>query len=356
MNPIVDEQDLVGIDDLLSDATHRTHGEGQGGQWGAAVRDFGGIRIGPRGIEMSPALPPAWDGLDFAVRFRGGMLRVQARHDAFRVVWEHERPVKISVAGKDETLEPGVARTFNGKGSWKPSRLKTVIFDLDGVLVSTDGCHYQAWKEIADEQGIPFDRERNHALRGVSREESLRRVYGTRPLPSPEKFRELCDRKNERYKQLVSSMTPADVLPGMLELLESLRDRGIRVAVASASRNAGMVMSKTGLAERFDAVIDGSMVRASKPDPHGFTLAALHCRSLPWECIGIEDSAAGIEAIRRAGMVAIGVGPEGTAAHERVELPGQITLSMLDAALAGHSCELMNPFDEFVAGSGGIGC
>lgn len=334
------------LEDSFANTAHGIHGAGQGGLWIAAVQGFGGLRVGPSGFAIDPALPPAWSGMEYGVFCRGGILRVKVGQGSFTVAWEHDRPLTVKVAGGEETLQAGGRRTFPVNARWTQARLKAVVFDLDGVIVSTDDCHYRAWKELADELDIPFDRERNHALRGVSREESLRRIYGPRPLPGAEKFKELCDRKNERYKQLVSAMTPADVLPGMVELIRELRGRGIKTAIASASRNASLVLDRTGIRGMFDAVIDGSMVMETKPDPQGFTLAAMHCRALPWECVGVEDSAVGVEAIRRAGMVAIGVGSEGVQGHEHVDLPGRITVPMLESAVSRHASVLVNPYRE----------
>jgi beta-phosphoglucomutase len=334
------------LEDSFANTAHGIHGAGQGGLWIAAVHGFGGLKVGPRGIALAPALPPAWRSMEYGVLYHGGVLRVRVEQDSFTMKWEHDRPVTVMVAGRGETIAAGAARSFRNTPKWTSAALKAVILDLDGVIVSTDECHYRAWKELADELGIPFDRERNHALRGVSREESLRRVFGARPLPPPEKFKELCDRKNERYKQLISTMTPADILPGMGELIGELRGRGIKVAVASASRNAGMVLDRTGIRAMFDAIIDGSMVTETKPDPQGFTLAAMHCRALPWECVGVEDSAVGVEAIKRAGMVAFGVGSEGAEGHEHVDLPGSITVEMLESAVVRHGKALLNPYRE----------
>jgi len=187
-------------------------------------------------------------------------------------------------------------------------QLEAVIFDLDGVLVRTDHYHYQAWKELAESLGIALDEEKNHALRGVSREESLRRIYGDRPLPPPGEFKAQCDRKNARYVELTRRMTPRDLLPGAVELLDALRAAGVRSAIASASKNCRTVLERTGLDAHADAVVDGTDVTASKPDPQGFLLAAKRLGSPPAACIGVEDAESGIEAIHRAGMPAVGIG------------------------------------------------
>jgi beta-phosphoglucomutase len=204
-----------------------------------------------------------------------------------------------------------------------------VIFDLDGVLVRTDRFHYLAWKELADRLGLPFDEEKNHALRGVAREESLRRIYGDRPLPPPEEFRRQCDSKNARYVELIGRMTPADVLPGAIELLDALRKAGVRSAIASASKNGRTVLGRTGLAAHADAVVDGTDVTASKPDPQGFLLAAARLRCAPRDCIGVEDAESGIEAIHRAGMLAVGIGPQARGADLTVAGVHALTVGAL---------------------------
>lgn len=204
-----------------------------------------------------------------------------------------------------------------------------VVFDLDGVLVTTDRYHYRAWKELADELGIPFDEERNHLLRGVSREESLRRIYADRPLPPPDVFRAQCDRKNARYVELVRQMTPDHVLPGSLELLAALRTARIRRAVASASRNCAIVLERTGLKRHFDAVVDGGDVTASKPDPQGFLLACRRLEAAPADCLGVEDAESGVEAIHRAGMLAVGIGSQARGAELAVGSVRDLTLAAI---------------------------
>jgi beta-phosphoglucomutase len=212
--------------------------------------------------------------------------------------------------------------------------LQGAIFDLDGVLVRTDRYHYQAWKELADSLGIPFDEEKNHRLRGVSREESLRRIYGDRPLPPPDEFRAQCDRKNARYRELISGMTPGDVLPGAVELLGALRATGVGCAIASASKNCPLVLERTGLEAHADAVVDGTDVTESKPDPQGFLLAAERLDLAPMDCVGVEDAASGIEAIHRAGMPAVGIGPAASDAELVVDGVDELTVDALRGLFA----------------------
>jgi len=209
--------------------------------------------------------------------------------------------------------------------------LRGVIFDLDGVLVTTDAFHFRAWKELADELGLEFDEEVNHRLRGVSRQQSLRNIYdhNRRPLPDGEAFAEQCARKNARYVELVRTMTPADLLPGSLGLLDALRAEGVRCAVASASRNTPLVLALTGLGRYFDAVADGNDVSKSKPDPEGFLLAAERLGLAPDDCLGVEDAASGVEAIHSAGMAAVGVGPQAVGADATFASVADLTVGVL---------------------------
>lgn len=207
-------------------------------------------------------------------------------------------------------------------------QLKGVIFDLDGVLVTTDTFHYQAWKMLADELGMDFDETVNHQLRGVSREESLRRIYkhNNKELPSDEEFKAQTTRKNEKYKELIGQMTPDDVLPGSIELLTSLRSAGIKAAIASASKNTPLVLERTGLIEHVDGVADGNQVSNSKPHPEVFLLAAKKLDSEPEACIGVEDAESGVEAIHNAGMKAVGIGSQGRKAEIVVDSVKELSI------------------------------
>ena len=188
--------------------------------------------------------------------------------------------------------------------------ISAVIFDLDGVLCSTDRYHFLAWKEIADSLGLRFDEELNDKLRGVSREESLCIILrsGSLELPDAEKAA-LCERKNARYRQLLAAMTPADVSGDVRETLRVLRRSGKRLAVGSSSKNTPLILARTGLADCFDAVADGNSAARSKPDPEVFLLAAALLGERPERCLVVEDSASGIEAARSGGFPSAGLGP-----------------------------------------------
>ncbi|AFC29285.1 beta-phosphoglucomutase [Paenibacillus mucilaginosus 3016] len=185
---------------------------------------------------------------------------------------------------------------------------KAVIFDLDGVIVSTDEYHYRAWKQLCEEEGIPFSREINERLRGVSRMESLDLILkGEAQVYSPEAKEELAARKNRYYVQLLQLLTPADILPGVTALLQELKDRGVGCAIGSSSKNTPFILEKIGLGGFFDAVADGNQIRRSKPDPEVFLLAAEKLGLRAEQCVVVEDAEAGIEAALAAGMKAAAV-------------------------------------------------
>lgn len=187
--------------------------------------------------------------------------------------------------------------------------IEAVIFDLDGVIVSTDEYHYLAWQRLADEEGVCFDRGINQRLRGVSRMASLEILLEKSPRTySDEQKHELADRKNSYYLQSLSALTSNDVLPGAAEIIETLKGRRIKVAVASSSRNAPFILDRIGLAGGFDAVVDGNDIFASKPDPEVFLRTAERLGVEPSQCLVIEDAVAGVEAALAAGMAVLAVG------------------------------------------------
>lgn len=190
-----------------------------------------------------------------------------------------------------------------------PRRLGAVIFDLDGVLTDTARAHYRAWKRLADELGIPFDEEANEALKGVDRMGSLALILarGDREYSADER-EAYAARKNGWYVEEIEGFTPADLFPGSVEALHAVRDAGLRTALASASRNAPALIGKLGIAGLFDAVADPAKVAAGKPAPDIFLAAAAAVGVAPQHCLGVEDAPAGVQAIKAAGMTALGIG------------------------------------------------
>ena len=186
--------------------------------------------------------------------------------------------------------------------------IKAFIFDLDGVLVDTAEYHYRGWKRLADEEGLPFDRKENEALRGISRRESLLLILKGRTLPE-EKIQEMMERKNRYYLEFIRDVTPADMLPGASELLQEIHAAGLKSAVGSASKNASQVVQQLGIASLLDAVSDGYSVVNPKPAPDLFLHAAAQLGVPPAECVVVEDAAAGIKAAKAGGFRSVGLGP-----------------------------------------------
>ena len=188
--------------------------------------------------------------------------------------------------------------------------IRGIIFDLDGVLLSTDEFHYRAWQELADREGIGFDRQINHRLRGVSRMTCLEILLekSTRSYTDAEKSA-LADFKNDRYRQLLGGLDSSAVSPAVWQLLRDLRARGVALAIGSSSRNTPLIMKLVGLTPLFDAVADGNDLTKTKPDPQVFLIAAERLGLPPAACLVVEDAPAGVEAGRRAGMRVLAIGP-----------------------------------------------
>jgi beta-phosphoglucomutase len=187
-------------------------------------------------------------------------------------------------------------------------KIKAFIFDLDGVLTDTSELHYQAWKRLADEEGIAFTRQDNEKLRGVSRRKSLELLLGDRKL-AEEKMKELMDRKNSYYQESISGITEEDLLPGAEDILRELKSRSFRLALASASKNAPQVVESLGIASFFEVIAHGGSVEKTKPAPDLFLFVAEQLKIAPESCVVVEDAEAGIAAARAAGMATIGIGP-----------------------------------------------
>lgn len=188
-------------------------------------------------------------------------------------------------------------------------KYKGIIFDLDGVICHTDKYHYQAWKKLADKLGIYFDQEINNRLRGVSRMESfdiiLEKYHGQM---SPEDKVRYAAEKNDLYRELLKNMTTDDLDPQVKETLDTLRSRGLLLAIGSSSKNAGFILERLGLDGYFDAVSDGNNISRSKPDPEVFLKAAEYLDLQPQDCLVVEDAQSGLEAAIAGNMDCAAIG------------------------------------------------
>lgn len=187
--------------------------------------------------------------------------------------------------------------------------LRGIIFDLDGVIVSTDEQHYLGWQALADRLGIPFSREVNSRFRGVSRMACMNILeeLGGKHYTDSEKIA-YADWKNEYYRELLAQMSPADLSQEVRSTLDALRARGLKLAVGSSSKNAKFILQRIGLSDYFDAVSDGTNISRSKPDPEVFLKAAEYLGLAPSDCLVVEDAVSGVEAAHAGGMKAATVG------------------------------------------------
>lgn len=216
------------------------------------------------------------------------------------------------------------------------NKAKAFLFDLDGVIVDTAVFHYQAWRRMANSLGFDISEHFNESLKGVSRMDSLNLILAQGGVTlSEEQKLALATQKNEWYLELVSQMTPGDILPGVTDFFVQVKAAGLKTALGSVSKNAKLILERIGMLDDFDAIIDGTKIERGKPDPEVFLKGAEELGLQPADCVVFEDAVAGIEAARRAGMRTVGIGtPEilteadlvvpdlrGLAVNEAIELP-----------------------------------
>lgn len=291
---------LVDLEDTRRNAKEGIHAASAGGVWQAIVFGFAGIRIGNSHPQAKPHLPEGWTRLKFKFQWRSEWYEFDLRSEEGTMV-----------EGSNGRADKSLTNTPDIRG---------VIFDLDGVLTETAEYHYRGWQRLADEEGIPFDREANEAMRGLARRDSLLHLLGGQPR-TEEQLEEMMERKNRYYLEFIKGVSSADLLPGAVELLDELRAAGIKVAIGSASKNAQEVVQRLGIADRVDSISDGYSVAQSKPAPDLFLHAAAQLGLPAEQCVVVEDAASGVEAALAAGMRAVGLGPVERVGAAHVVLP-----------------------------------
>jgi beta-phosphoglucomutase len=189
--------------------------------------------------------------------------------------------------------------------------IKACLFDMDGVIVDTARFHFKAWHRLADSLGIEFTEEQNEQLKGVSRVDSLEKIlsWGNLHLDSTKKM-ELMELKNKWYLDYVEQVSPADMLPGVLDFLNELKDAGIRIGLGSSSKNSVLILEKLGILDFFSTIIDGNKIHMSKPHPEVFLRGAVELGLEPHEVVVFEDAISGVEAALSGGFKCIGIGEE----------------------------------------------
>ena len=210
--------------------------------------------------------------------------------------------------------------------------MKGVLFDLDGIVTDTATYHFSAWSQlIKDEFGLTLPDIVEERTKGVSREDSLRIILEELNLSvDKDRFQYLTNRKNQCYIESLNQLTSEDILPGIFELIKELKQKGIKIALASASHNGPFILEKIGLFDSFDTIVDPGKLSRGKPDPEIFEVASAQLGLAPKDCVGIEDSIAGIQAINSAGSCSIGVGDDKLSeAFRRVSSTKELSVTLL---------------------------
>jgi len=201
--------------------------------------------------------------------------------------------------------------------------IKALIFDLDGVIVDTAKYHYLAWKDLAEELGFFFSEKDNERLKGVSRMRSLDILLevGGVELPVEQKL-QFAAKKNTQYVAMIKKMKPDEVLPGALSFLKKAKEKGYKIALGSASKNAMTILNQVKISNLFDAIIDGNKVSEAKPNPEVFLLGAKELGAEPQNCVVFEDAAAGVEAAHNGNMFCVGIGSKENLPDADILIPG----------------------------------
>jgi beta-phosphoglucomutase len=212
--------------------------------------------------------------------------------------------------------------------------IKACIFDLDGVIVDTAVYHYHAWKRLANSIGFDFTEHQNEQLKGISRMASLNLILGWGNITNKTdaEKEQLATQKNEWYTEMIGKMTPAEILPGAREFVQTCRNAGLKTAIGSASKNTPTILNKLELTHLFDAIIDGNSVSIPKPDPEVFLKGAEAVGVEPSACVVFEDAVAGIEAAINGGMKTVGIGSAAILTKAQIVVSGldKMTLAILE--------------------------
>ena len=327
------------IDDVNGNSRDGIHTACMAGSWMSTVYGFAGFRDYGGVFSFDPKLPESWKGLDFSLAIKGFVLDVSLTHDEAKysvrkgcgkcsddktLVSEHGAE-KLVLIHRNEKFElgQGDSLSFSLK-----KKLGAVLFDLDGVITNTAPLHYKAWKEMADAEGLRFDEKMNKMLLGISREESLEVILRENGASwTAEKKAEKCFWKNERYKELLKTLTPDDILPGIKALLGELKAHGVPAVLASSSKNAPAILDALKIRDLFVGIADANRVQKAKPEADIFLEAAELSGAWYTDCVGVEDAEAGVAAIKKGGMTAVGISPDGSLKDADVQVGGTGELS-----------------------------
>lgn len=298
------------LDNYNNDTADGLHITSMSGSWLAIVQGFAGMRTAQGKLTFNPFLPEGWDCYSFKVNYRGRRLKISVSKDISKIELELGEPLEITLFGKERLLD-GVIEEKNRKVTMKGisfNSYNAFIFDLDGVVVDTAKYHYLAWKRLAAEYGYDFSTADNERFKGINRMACMNimsELIGKEF--TKEESIELANKKNNWYMEYVSQMPKDEVLPGFIDFIEQIRSKGGKTALASASKNAAIVLDRLEIRDCFDVIVDGNQIERSKPDPQVFLLAAQRLGASVSECIVFEDAQSGIDAANAAGMCSIGI-------------------------------------------------
>ena len=314
------------IDDVNGNSRDGIHTACMAGSWMSTVYGFAGFRDYGGVFSFDPKLPESWKGLEFSLAIKGFILDVKISHEQVTYsVRKGDGKGKLEFVHRNQklSLAAGQEKTFSLK-----KKLAAVLFDLDGVITNTAPLHYKAWKEMADAEGLTFDEEMNKMLLGISREESLEVILRENKVSwTAEKKAEKCFWKNERYKELLKSLTPADILLGIKKLLEDLKTHGVPAVLASSSKNAPAILDALKIRDMFAGIADANRVQKAKPEADIFLDAAELSGAWYTDCVGVEDAEAGVAAIKKGGMTAVGISPDGSLTEADLQVKGTSELT-----------------------------
>lgn len=264
----------------------------------SVIKGFAGLRMDASGLSLKPRKPNVWTRFSFKIRVKGSVIKVVI-DDAVQLHLLEGDPITVKVWDEKRYLVH--AKKYH----------QAVIFDLDGVLTETSKAHFEAWKDLAKQLDFDVPLSLIDEVRGISRMDSLEKVLLHDPQKrqfSEEEKMHLADVKNTLYLEKIKTYGPEDLMTGAVELLNSIKQKGLKIGLASASNNAPFLISAMGIEHYFDVVVDPSTLSKGKPDPEIFTSACEKLKLNPEVCIGVEDAYAGIESILAAGLTPLGIG------------------------------------------------
>ena len=316
------EAALVDLEDRHGNSHHGVHMAAMAGSWSTLAMGWGGLRVVGGQLHLRPRCPAEWQSFRLRLHWRGSLVEITVNAEGASYRLCGGLPLTLFDHGRVIALEKGEFTMLR-------PQVDAVIFDLDGVLTDTAEAHFQAWKRLCDEEGLPFDRQHNAQLKGVDRAASLALILDAAGVQKNEDVRDaMMARKNGYYREAIAHYSPADLFPGARECLEACLAAGLQIGLASASRNARDVIRALGIEGLFDCITDAATIERGKPDPEIFLTTARTLGCDPSRCVGVEDARAGVAAIKDAGMRAIGIGDPAELSAADIVVPAIASLGM----------------------------